>query len=110
MTSCQLAITTCSSNLLHIVLNTSWQVEVNHRGDVTDVNSHRESNSATEHSNLLRLELLYGVSTLLIRLLSVVGASWDSILIQEVCQSVIGSSLSSVDQYRVHVLVSISLK
>ena len=103
MAASQLAISACSTDFLHIVLNTAGHVKVNDTLDVALINTHTESDSAAEAADLVVNELLLDVRPLLVGLTSMIRRRFYTLLVQHLGYLVSGSPLSRKDEYRVNV-------
>lgn len=82
MASSKCAVTTRTPNLLDVILDGSWHIEMNDGLNVTLVDSHGESNCAAQNTRLILDELLLDVISLLISLTCVVRCRRDTVLIE----------------------------
>lgn len=79
MTLGQFAISSCTTDLLNIILNRPRQIKVDNRLDVGLINSHAKCDCAAKYAYLVQCELLLSVSTLLVRLTSMVCLCFDTV-------------------------------
>lgn len=108
MASGQSAITPCSTDLLDVVFNTSRQVVVNDRLDITLVDSHGESDGTDENSGPVFDEVPLDEGPLFVSLAGVVGSGRDALLVQATGDLFTGASLSGKDKDRREPLVSVA--
>jgi GTP cyclohydrolase II len=108
MASCKGTITSSSTNLLDVVLNTSGQVKVNNRLNITLIDSHGERDSADEYSGSVFNKVILDESPLLVCLSCMVRSSGDALLVEVGSDLLTGTSLSSKDKDRGDLLESIT--
>ena len=82
MAASKVAVAARTTNLLHIVLDGPRHIVMDHRLNITLVDTHAEGDGAAEHAHFVVDELLLSKVPLLIRLAGVVGGCSDTVLIQ----------------------------
>ena len=95
MAASQITVTTCTTNFLHIILNSSWHIIVDYRLNITLVNTHTEGDGAAHHAHFIVDKLLLSEVSLLVSLTCMVRRGRDSVLIQESGNMVSCAPLSS---------------
>ena len=82
MATSKFSITTRTTNFLHIVLNRSWHIKMDHRLNITLIDTHTKCYGTAEYSDLVVDKLLLCEATLLVSLSSVVRSCSDAILVE----------------------------
>lgn len=94
----QSSIPTSSSNFLDIVLNTSRQIVMDDRLNVTFVNAHTESDSAAQDPSSVLNKVFLSLCSLFVGLTGMIRRCYEAILIQKLCNLISSASLSSEEE------------